>query len=312
MTTIPTRSEIEAAAARIALHVRRTPVIDLPPGTFDLPGRLALKLEQLQVTGTFKPRGAFNLLLSREVPAAGVVAASGGNFGLAIAHAARCLGHAATIFVPEVTGSAKRARLDALGADVIVAGAVYDDALVASREHATRTGALLAHAFDQPEVVAGQGTCGRELQAQRPELDTVLVAVGGGGLIGGIAAWYAGDAQVISVEGERTPALSAARAAGGPVDVDVSGITADALGARRVGEIAFAVAEAYVEDALLVSDAAVREAQRALWEALRLPVEPSTATVLAALQSGAYVPAVDERVGLVICGANVDLATLVG
>lgn len=310
MTKIPTRSEIDDAAARIADHVRHTPVMDLPPGTFGLPGRISLKLEQLQVTGTFKPRGAFNLLLARDVPAAGVVAASGGNFGLAIAHAARTLGHAATIFVPEVTGAAKRARLDVLGADVVVAGAVYDDALAASREHAERSGALLAHAFDQPEVVAGQGTCGRELQAQRPDLDTVLVAVGGGGLIAGIAAWYAGDAQVISVEGERTPALSAALEAGRPVEVEVSGITADALGARVVGDIAFAVAQAHVALAVTVSDAAVRRAQRDLWAELRLPVEPSTATVLAALQSGAYVPAEDERVGLVICGANVDLATL--
>ena len=311
MVTIPTRGEIASAAARIAPYVRRTPVFDLPPGTLDLSGRITLKLEQLQVTGTFKPRGAFNLLLSREVPPAGVVAASGGNFGLAVAHAARTLGHRATIFVPEVTGEAKRVRLDALGADVVVSGAIYDDALEASRTHAERTGALLAHAFDQPEVVAGQGTCGRELQAERADLDSVLVAVGGGGLIAGVAAWYAGDARVISVEGERTPALSAALEAGVPVGVEVSGITADALGARRVGDIAFAVAERYVDRAIRVSDAEVRRAQHALWDALRLPVEPSTATVLAALRSGAYVPAEGERVGLVICGANVDLGMLV-
>ncbi len=312
---IPSRDEIDAAAARIAPYVRRTPVLDLAPGALELPQQpacLSLKLEQLQVTGTFKARGAFHLLLARDVPPSGVVAASGGNFGLAIAHAARTLGHAATIFVPELTGPAKRARLDALGADVIVSGAAYDDALVASRAHAAETGALLCHAFDQPEVVAGQGTCGREFHAQRPDLDTVLVAVGGGGLIGGIAAWYAGDARVLSVEGELTPALHAARAAGAPTEVAVSGITADALGARRVGDIAFAVAQAHVAQTLLVSDDAVRTAQRTLWDALRLVVEPSTATVLAALQTGAYRPAADERVGLVICGANTDPATLAG
>ncbi|MBI3965893.1 MAG: pyridoxal-phosphate dependent enzyme, partial [Chloroflexi bacterium] len=220
--------------------VRETPVLDLEPGALGLPGRLSLKLELLQHTGSFKARGAFNLLLARDVPSAGVVAASGGNFGLAIAYAARALGHSATIFVPEATVEVKRAKLRTLGANLVVTGAYYADALAASLEHAQRTGALVAHAYDQPEVVAGGGVCALELESQRPRLDTVLVAVGGGGLIGGVATWYGGRARVISVESEQTATMAAALAAGRPVDVEVSGIAADALGARRIGDLGFA------------------------------------------------------------------------
>jgi threonine dehydratase len=305
-----TRDDIEAAARRVAGRVRRTPVMALEPGAFGVPGRISLKLELLQHVGSFKPRGAFNLLLAREVPAAGVAAASGGNFGLAVAYAARELGHRATIFVPEVTSAAKRDKLARLGADVVVGGAFYAEALEASRAFAEETGALLAHAYDQPEVVAGQGTCGREMAEQLPDVDTVLVAVGGGGLIGGIAAWFGGEARVVSVESERTPTLARALEAGRPVDVEVSGVTADALGARRVGEIAWEIARQWVDRAVLVPDEAVVDAQRRLWDSLRIAGEPAGVASLAALLAGAYVPEPGEHVCVLLCGANVDPASL--
>jgi threonine dehydratase len=305
-----TRDDIEAADARIDGWIRRTPVISLERGVFGLPGRISLKLEQLQRSGTFKGRGAFNLLLNRAVPEAGVVAASGGNFGAAIAYAARALGHHATIFVPELTSATKQAKLRSLGAELIVTGAVYADALAASRQRVAETGALFAHAYDQVEVVAGAGTCGRELAAQQPDVETVLVATGGGGLIGGISTWFGGDARVISVESERTPTLASALTAGEPVDVEVGGVAADALGATRVGEIAFAAAQRWVDRALLVSDEAIIAAQHALWDQLRIASEPASAAPLAALMAGAYVPGDDERVCVLVCGANVDPAML--
>ena len=264
----------------------------------------------MQRSGTFKGRGAFNLLLSRSVPEAGVVAASGGNFGAAIAYAARALGHHATIFVPEVTSAAKQAKLRSLGAELIVTGAFYTDALAASKQRVAETGALFAHAYDQVEVVAGAGTCGRELAAQLPDVDTVLVATGGGGLIGGIATWFGRSARVISVESEQTSTLASALAAGEPVDVELGGIAADALGATRIGEIGFAAAQRWVDRALLVSDEAIITAQRALWDQLRIASEPASAAPLAALLAGAYVPGDNERVCVLVCGANVDPATL--
>ncbi len=304
------RREIEVAAERIAGYVRKTPLLELEPGAFGLPGRLSLKLELCQHTGSFKARGAFNLLLARSVPPAGVVAASGGNFGLAIAYAARCLGHKATIFVPRVTAEAKLARLRALGAEVVVAGDYYADAYEVSLLHVRESGALSAHAYDQPEVVAGQGTLARELAAQRPDLDTVLVAVGGGGLIGGVATWYAGGAKIVAVESEQTGTLAAALQAGRPVDVEVGGIAADSLGARRIGEYGFAAARRWVAAALLVSDEQIIKAQRLLWEETRVLCEPGSAAPLAALLAGAYVPAADERVGVIICGGNLSPASL--
>jgi threonine dehydratase len=298
---------IERAAARIAPHVRRTPVIDLAAGTFDgVAAPFRLKLECLQVTASFKPRGAFNRMLSAKVPASGVIAASGGNHGIAVAHAAKTLGHRAEIFVPEVISAAKVARLEELGAAVTITGKVYGDALAASQKRAAETGALVLHAYDQPEILAGQGTVAREFAEQAPELDTVLVAVGGGGLIGGMAAWYRGKTRLIAVEPKTSRALHAAMEADAPIDVDVSGVAADSLGARRVGALMFPLAREYVERVVLVDDAAIIAAQKALWRVLRVVAEPGGAAALAAVLSGAYKPAPKERVGVLVCGANCD------
>ncbi|MGH2634821.1 MAG: threonine/serine dehydratase [Actinomycetota bacterium] len=303
-------AEVEAARRRIGGRVRRTPTLDLEPGAFGVAGRLTLKLELLQHTGSFKPRGAFNRMLAAIVPEAGVIAASGGNFGLAVAYAARELGHRAEIFVPETSPPIKAERIRAQGAEVRVTPGYYDDAFRVSRERAAQSGALEMHAFDQPEVVAGQGTIGAELSEQLPEADTVLVAVGGGGLIGGIAAWYEGRTRVVGVEPDRCPTLSEALRAGRPVPVEVGGHAADSLGPRVAGEIAFAVASRYVEHVLLVTDDAIREAQRRLWEHARILAEPGGAAALAALLSGGYRPDDDERVVVLVCGGNTDPATL--
>lgn len=291
------RTEIEQAAQRIASHVRHTPVIAFNP-------RVVLKLELMQHTGSFKPRGAINRMLAQPVPSAGVIAASGGNHGAAVAWAARALGHAAEIFVPETAPAFKQARLRGYGAQLRLAGNSYAEALAASRERAAKSGALELHAYDQPEIVAGQGTLAREWQAQSPELDTVIVAVGGGGLIAGIAAWYAGSIRVVAVETEGCPTLHSALAAGRPVDVEVSGIAADSLGARRIGSIAFEIAQRYVGHSVLVADAQVEQARRTLWEDFRVAAEPGGAAALAALLAGAYRPERDERVGVLICGGN--------
>lgn len=302
-----TRADIEAAAARIAGHVRRTPVIELAAGTFPaLAHPLTLKLECLQVTATFKPRGAFNRMLSAKVPAAGAIAASGGNHGIATAHAARTLGHRAEIFVPEVISAAKVARLKELGATVTITGKVYGDALAASQRRAAETGALVLHAYDQPEILAGQGTVAREFAEQARDLDTVLVAVGGGGLIGGMAAWYRGETKLVAVEPRTSRALHAALEARKLVDVEVSGVAADSLGARRVGALMFPLAQQFVERVVLVEDADIVAAQKALWRAIRIVAEPGGAAALAALLSGAYAPAPGERVGVLVCGANCD------
>jgi threonine dehydratase len=296
---------IAAAAARIAPHVRRTPVMEVAAGTFDgVAFPLVLKLECLQVTASFKPRGAFNRVLSAKVPAAGVIAASGGNHGIASAHVAKTLGHRAEIFVPEVISAAKVARLQELGAAVNIVGKVYGDALAASQKRAAETGALVLHAYDQPEILAGQGTVAREFEEQAPGLDTVLVAVGGGGLIGGMAAWYRGKTKLVAVEPKTSRALHAAMEGGEIVDVDVSGVAADSLGARRVGALMFPLARQFVERAVLVDDAAIVAAQKALWRALRVVAEPGGAAALAAVLSGAYTPQKGERVGILVCGAN--------
>jgi threonine dehydratase len=301
------QTAIEQAAARIAPHVRRTPVIDLAAGTFDgIAFPLTLKLECLQVTASFKPRGAFNRMLSAAVPASGVIAASGGNHGIAVAHAAKTLGHRAEIFVPEVISPAKVARLKELGATVNITGKVYGDALAASQKRASETGALVLHAYDQPEILAGQGTVAREFAEQAPNLDTVIVAVGGGGLIGGMAAWYRGATRLIAVEPRTSRALDAALAAGEPVDVDVSGVAADSLGARRIGALMFPLAQRFVALVALVEDAQIVAAQKALWRALRIVAEPGGAAAMAAILSGAYKPAPGERVGVLVCGANCD------
>lgn len=308
MSTV-SMTEIEAAAARVAPYIRRTPIIELEYGTWDIPARLVLKLEQLQHTGSFKPRGTFNRILSHSLPPAGVLAASGGNHGVAVAYAAQRLGYRAEIFVPEVCSPAKVALLRRYGAQVVIGGAAYSDALVASERRAAETGALVVHAYDQPEVVAGQGTLGRELAQQASNLSTLLVAVGGGGLIAGIAAWYGRSVRLVGVEPESAPTLYQALHAGEPVDVQVGGVAVDALGARRAGTIAVSIASQSLHDAVLVTDAAILAAQRLLWDDLRLVVEPAGATALAALLSGVYRPQEGEYVGVVLCGANTDLHT---
>ena len=300
------RADIERAAGRIGGLVRRTPVVRVDGGVFGVEGSLALKLEQLQHSGSFKARGAFNRLLSAPVGPAGVVAASGGNHGAAVAYAARQLGHRAEVFVPGISSPAKVRFIEECGAAVTVVGRNYAEALEASAVRAQESGAVVVHAYDQPEVVAGQGTLGREIEEQAPDLDTVLVAVGGAGLIGGIAGWYRGGTRLVGVEPEAAPSLHAALEAGGPVDVETGGLAADSLGARRVGNIGFSVARRFVEKVVLVEEAPIREAQRRLWEFLRLIVEPGGAVALAALLVGAYRPEPEERVGVLLCGANTD------
>lgn len=316
-----TPDDISAAAARIAPHVRETPLWRLPSRALGLPGAdvpdfdVVLKLEHLQRSGSFKARGMFNRLLANPIPAAGVIAASGGNAGIATAVAARALGVRAEVYVPSVISAAKRARLAALGAEVVVAGEVYADALDACEARQRETGALMTHAYDQLEVVAGAGTLARELEAQLAALggrapDAVLVSVGGGGLIGGIAAWFAGRSRVIALEPELAPTLFRAREAGTPVDVQVGGIAADSLGARRIGRIAWELAQRHVAQAELLTDEAIRDAQRFLWSELKLAVEPAAALPLAALRSGAVRPQAGACIALIVCGANLDPATL--
>jgi threonine dehydratase len=305
-----TRFDIEEAADRLRGRIRHTPVIDPGPGTYAVPGRLALKLELLQHTGSFKPRGAFNRMLTAEIDESGVLAASGGNFGLGVAYAARELGHHAEIFVPDTSPAVKIDRIRSYGADVRVVPGYYGEAYAACEERAFETGAAFLHPYDQPTVVAGQGTIGMELADQVPDVETVVVAVGGGGLIAGIAAWFASDVRVIGVEPETCPTLTAALAAGEPVDVAVSGVAADSLGAMRAGSIALQVAQAYVDHVVLVPDEAIVRARHALWAETKLAAEPGGAAALAALLAGAYVPEPDERVAVVVCGANADPADL--
>ena len=307
--------DITAAAARIAPHVRQTPLWRLPGRALGLPaGTLScevwLKLEQLQLSGSFKARGMFNRLLSNPIPAAGVIAASGGNAGIATAVAAQRLGVRAEIYVPSVISPAKRERLAALGAHVVIAGEVYADALDACEARQRETGALMTHAYDQPEVVAGAGTLAREIEAQAGTPDTVLVSVGGGGLIAGIAVWFAGRSRVVALEPEGAPTLYRAREAGTPVDVQVGGIAADSLGARRIGGIAWSITQQHVVQAELLGDDAIRKAQRFMWQELKLAVEPAAALPLAAVQCGAIRPREGETLCLIVCGANLDVATL--
>ena len=322
------RETIAATYELIRPHVRRTPVIEVDAADFALAGRpIVFKLELLQHTGSFKPRGALASLLSRPVPAAGVVAASGGNHGLAVAFAAHKLGVPARIFVPNVSAATKRDRIRELGADLVISGERYADALAASREFAAASGAMEIHAFDQAETLLGQGTVGLEIErqcarttgdldalsSQRLEsrahfegLDTLLVAVGGGGLIGGMAAWFAGRVRLVAVEPRTAPTLYRAREAGEPVDAEAGGIAAESLAPRQVGRLMFPLAQKYVERAVLVEDDAIREAQRALWRVLKVASEPGGAAAFAALLSGAYRPAEGERVGVVLCGGNTD------
>jgi threonine dehydratase len=299
------RPAIAAAERLIRPHVRRTPVVEVDGTDFGLDSRsLALKLESLQHSGSFKARGAFANLLMRDVPAAGVVAASGGNHGAAVAFAAMRLGRPARIYVPRVAAAAKLDLIRRCGAELVVGGDLYADALAESERWAVESGALPIHAYDQRETLLGQGTLGLELEEQGPKLDTLLVAVGGGGLIGGVAAWYAGRLRIVAVEPEKAPTLADALRAGEPVDSEAGGIAADSLAPRRVGALMFPIAQAWVSQSILVSDEAIVEAQMKLWTSLRVAAEPGGAAAFAALTSRRYVPRPGERVGVVVCGGN--------
>ncbi|WP_026414404.1 threonine/serine dehydratase [Actinomadura oligospora] len=306
------KSDVRAAAARIAGHVRRTPLLE--SDAFGVP--VWLKLEQTQHGGSFKARGAFNRLLTAAeqgvLPATGVVTASGGNAGLGVAHAAATLGVPARVFLPRNAPAVKVEKLRALGADVRPVGEKYADAQEAALKDAADTGALLCHAYDQPEVCAGQGTIGLELLEQTGgAFDTALIVVGGGGLMAGIATALDGEARVVAVEPERCPTLHTALDQGERATVAVSGVASDSLGASRIGEIAFDVARRTGVRSVLVPDEAIVEARRTLWERHRLVAEHGTAAALAALLTGAYTPAPDERTAIVVCGANTDPSDLV-
>jgi threonine dehydratase len=286
-------------------YIRRTPAIEVDAKEFDLPAAaLTLKLELLQHSGSFKARGAFTNLLTRETPKAGIVAASGGNHGAAVAYAAMRLGKAAKIFVPSVSSPAKIARIREYGADLTVGGEGYAEALAASEAWARQTGAMPVHAFDQNETIMGQGTLALELEKQAPHVDTVLVSVGGGGLVAGVAAWYAGRVKVIGVEPHASPTLTRAFDAGHPVDAEVGGLAADSLAPRRIGERVFPIVRKYAPQTVLVSDEAIAEAQKTLWRALRIVAEPGGACAFSAITSGAYRPAAGERVAVIVSGGN--------
>jgi threonine dehydratase len=304
MTPI-TRERIAATEKTIRPYIRRTPLLRMDAADFGLSlDKLSFKLEMLQHSGSFKARGAFANLLLRQTPEVGVVAASGGNHGAAVAYAAQRLRVPATIFVPDITSPAKAEMIRNCGANLVFAGSRYADALAASEAHIAKTGAMPIHAFDQSETRLGQGTVGLELEQDAPEINTLLVAVGGGGLIGGISAWYGGRVRVVAVEPENSPTLHAAFAAGRPVDAPAGGIAADSLAPRRVGELMFAIARQHVAEVTLVTDEAIRQAQEALWSKLRLVAEPGGAAAFAALLSGRYQPRPDERVAVLLCGAN--------
>jgi threonine dehydratase len=302
---VPAR--IAAIEPVIRPFVRRTPVVDADARDFGLPpGALTFKLELLQHAGSFKVRGAFTHLLTRDVPQAGVVAASGGNHGAAVAYAASVRGVPAAIFVPKVASPAKLEQIRASGAELVVTGDLYVEALAASEARVASTGALAIHAYDQIETLLGQGTLAMELEAQAPQLDTLLVAVGGGGLIGGISAWYGGRIRIVGVEPEAAPTLYRALEAGRPVDAEAGGVAADSLAPRRVGELMFPIAQRHVDRVVLVTDEAIVESQQALWRVLRVAAEPGGAAAFAALLSGRYRSAAGERVGVLVCGGNTD------
>lgn len=305
-----TADSIAETEKLIRPHVRETPVLEVRGSEFDIQSAsIVFKLESLQHAGSFKVRGAFTNLLSRETPAAGVVAASGGNHGVAVAFAAHKLGKPAKIFVPEVASQAKMRKIRSYGAELVISGQRYADALAASQDWALKSGAFQIHAYDQVETLLGQGTIGLEFERQSPGLDTILVAVGGGGLIGGVALWFAdrighGQIKIVGVEPEEAPTLSYALQAGCPTDAPAGGIAADSLAPRQVGQLMFPIAQKLVDRGVLVSDEEIREAQRKLWESLCIVAEPGGAAAFAALLARRYVPKQNERVGVIICGAN--------
>lgn len=311
MAELLSPSAVEAAHDRIRSRIRRTPVMTVEGAAFGLAEPVSLKLELTQHTGSFKTRGAFNNLLARPVPAVGVTAASGGNHGCAVAYAAACLGHRARIFVPTVPSPVKVARIRAYGAEVVVEGDRYADAAVASDRYARESGALVVHPYDSGYTIAGQGTVAKEWEEDTLDgLDTVLIATGGGGLVAGAALWFAGRVKVVAVEPRGSRALHAALQAGRPVDVETESIAVDSLGAKRVGELVHLIARDHVAESVLVPDSAIVEAQRRLWNGLRIAAEPGGACALAAVLAGTYVPRPGERLGILVCGGNVDLTAL--
>lgn len=299
-----TPDDVDRAAELIGGRIRRTPTIEH--------GSLVLKLELLQHAGSFKTRGAFHRVLGAgEIPDAGLIAASGGNHGAALAYVGGALGIPTEIFVPSTSPDVKRRNIERFGATVRVIDGYYDDAQAAAELRRAETGALEIHPYDHPATVAGQGTMGRELEHQIGGIDTIVVASGGGGLIAGQAAWFGDRVRIVSVEPETSQCLRAARLAGEPVDVDVSGVAADSLGARRVGAVPWALVRRFVDESVVVPDDAIRAAQRELWDELRLIAEPGGAAALAAVRTGAYAPARGERVVVIVCGSNCDPATFV-
>lgn len=308
-TTAITRERIQATERVIRPHIRRTPILEVDGADFGLDSiKITFKLELLQHAGSFKARGAFTNMLTREVPPVGVVAASGGNHGVAVAFAAMKLGKPATIFVPSVASKTKLDRIRQSGAELVITGDRYADSLEASEAWTAKSGALPIHAYEGDATLLGQGTLGLELEEQAPELDSLLVAVGGGGLIGGVLSWYQDRVKIIAVEPIEAPTLQYALKAGQPVDAPAGGIAADSLAPRQVGQQMFPIAQKYVHSALLVSDEEIVEAQKRLWEITRLVPEPGGAAAFAALLSGRYKPEPGERVGVVVCGGNRDLS----
>ena len=301
------RERIEATERVIRPYIRRTPVLEVDGSEFGLDSiKIVFKLELFQHSGSFKARGAFTNMLTRKVPAAGVVAASGGNHGVAVAYAAMKLGKPATIFVPSVASQAKLDRIRGCGAELIIAGDLYADSLAASESWTRQSGALPIHAYDADETLLGQGTLGFELEQQDPKLDSLLVAVGGGGLIGGVASWYQKRVKVIAVEPTEAPTLQLALKAGRPVDSPAGGVAADSLAPKQVGQRMFPIAQRFVQSSLLVTDEEILAAQKRLWEATRIIAEPGGATAFAALLSGRYKPEPRERVGVIVCGGNTE------
>ncbi|MEM7060924.1 MAG: threonine/serine dehydratase [Pseudomonadota bacterium] len=307
-----TRDDINAAADRINGYVRRTPVMSVAGADFNLGFDIDLKLELFQHTGSFKARGAFNSLLQGNIPPAGVVAASGGNHGAAVAYAASQLGIPARIFVPESAGATKIGLTRATGADLEVVPGFYSDAFTASEAYRARTGAVSIHAYDAPATLAGQGTVGREIELQIPDLNVLLVAVGGGGLIGGITSWFADRVKIVAVEPEAAPTLAAALRDGPDTQVDVGGVAANSLGARQIGRLSHQICSENAVQSILVSDDAITAAQKLLWDQARIAAEPGGAAALAALTSGAYQPPPDARVTVLVCGGNLDPSPLCG
>jgi len=302
------RERIQATERVIRPHIRRTPILEVDGADFGLNSiKITFKLELFQHAGSFKARGAFTNILTRTVPAAGVVAASGGNHGVGVAFAAMKLNKPATIFVPTVASKTKLDRIRRYGAELVITGDLYADSLEASEAGTAQSGALPIHAYEGDETLLGQGTLGMELEEQAPELDTVLVAVGGGGLIGGVASWYQNRVKVISVEPIEAPTLQRALSAGQPVDSPAGGIAADSLAPRQVGQQMFPIAQKFVHSALLVSDEEIIAAQKTLWETTRIIAEPGGATAFAGLLSGRYKPEPGERVGVIVCGGNTDI-----